>query len=133
MKKIGQIDYKGFTTEFFILPKTKEFLESRGISGQDILNEFKGGKDHDDYSIFYETYLFRWLFDDHKLPIDYKQYSKRFKVIFNGATEGVVGDNIEKVEDNININNKHIFRSSTTIYNEIPRAVVIFEVFSGEN
>ncbi len=83
MKLIDTKEYKGFKTEFFILPKTEIFLLEQGVNRSDYLI---------DNFHFYEQVIFGLL--DEKLDKKWseeKETRKNFKVVFYGIIERWIG------------------------------------------
>ena len=87
MKLIDTKEYKGFKTEFFILPKTEIFLLEQGVNRSDYLI---------DNFHFYEQVIFGLL--DEKLDKKWseeKETRKNFKVVFYGIIERWIGKKTE--------------------------------------
>ena len=87
MKLIGVKEYKGFKTEFFLLPKTESFLREQGINIKDHLA---------DSFHWYEHVMFGLL--DPELSKSWsteKETRKNFKVLFYGIIERRVDKNPE--------------------------------------
>ncbi len=81
MKKIDEIKYKGFKTEFFITEKVKIYLQEKNIP----LDKLKQRLDNDNenYSFFYEVILFE-IIDEDEDGIPDEKFGKNFKVVYNG-------------------------------------------------
>ena len=79
MKLIETKEYKGFKTEFFLMPKTEKFLLEKGVNIKDYLM---------DNFHWYEHIIFDLL--DPELDenwSDEKETRKNFKVVFYGIIE----------------------------------------------
>ena len=77
MKKVGEVNFGDFKTEFLIMPQTEAYLKNKKISLASLL---PGGW------MFYEVTLFD-LIDKDEDGVPDKKYGKRFKVIYNGIIE----------------------------------------------
>lgn len=92
MKLIETKEYKGFKTDFFILPKTERFLLDQGIDIKDHLM--------DDFH-WYEQIVFELLDPDFdKDWSDEKETRRNFKVVFYGIIERWIDKNPEGFGEN---------------------------------
>ena len=91
-EKICDIKYKGFKTEFYITPRVKEYLESKNILPKHLVIS---SEDNDNYSTFYEVYLFE-LIDENNDGIPDDKFGKNFKVVYYGIVEEMDIDLDEK-------------------------------------
>ena len=81
MKKIDEIKYRGFETEFYITGSVKEYFKKNNLD----LNRLKqrDKSNNENYSFFYEVLLFEKL-DENGDGIPDKKFGKNFKVIYYG-------------------------------------------------
>ena len=100
MEKIETKKYKGYETEFFILPKIKEYIDSKDVKlAEYILDDFH----------WYEHILFDLL--DPELDEKWneeKETRKNFKVIFYGIIEKWIDKNPEGFDEDFEYNDESV-------------------------
>lgn len=104
MKIIDTKEYKGFKTEFFILPQTEKFLLKQGVN----LKEYLMDNFH-----WYEHIIFDLL--DPNLDENWskeKETRKNFKVVFYGIIERWINKNQEGFVEEFEFNKSEVLNDS---------------------
>lgn len=92
MEKFDIFEYKGFKTDFFIMPKTKNYLDKKNITLTTLMRDYFG---YDEFH-WYEHYLFdildpvKWYEKNKNTKLTWspeKETRKNFKFVFCGITE----------------------------------------------
>ena len=112
MIKIDTKKYKGFETSFFVMPKTKGFLDKNKINLKEHLP--------DDFH-WYEHELFSIL-DPDELSSNWneeKETRRKFKVVFYGIIRTLAKEDKEGFKESFDDNKKEIiYDSSLSIHSD---------------
>ncbi len=104
MKLIDTKEYNGFKTEFFLLPKTENFLLEQGVNVKDYLM---------DNFHWYEHIMFDLL--DPNLDENWseaKETRKSFKVVFYGIIERWIDKNPEGFVEDFEFDKSNVLNDS---------------------
>jgi hypothetical protein len=77
IKKIGELDYNSFKTEFFLIQKVKDYLKKQKTSIACLIPEVW---------LWYEATLFD-LIDENEDGVPDEKFGKKFRAIYNGIIE----------------------------------------------
>ena len=104
IKKVGEVNFGKFKTEFFITKKVEEYLNKEGVSLSTLLpNGWK----------WYEVYLFEAISKNGKPD---KKYGDNFKVIYFGIIEEKTFEKERGFADKIqNFGDKELLREDIEI------------------
>lgn len=108
MKLIEVKEYKGFKTEFFVLPKTEKYLIERGVNIKEYLI--------DDFH-WYEHILFEILSNNEDNWSEEQEERRDFKVIFYGIIEKWVKREAEGFVEEFNFDEKNVLNDSFLVIN----------------
>jgi len=118
MEKIGSREYKGFITNFYILPKIKKFLDKRSIQ---IMDHFE------DNFHWYEQKVFELLdpLEDGSWDME-KETRRKFKVVLYGVIKRLVNERADLYEESSVFGEKNVLsdvNKTINIKNEKPFAI----------
>ncbi|MDO8460472.1 MAG: hypothetical protein Q7S74_05150 [Nanoarchaeota archaeon] len=108
MKKILDLPYNDFKTEFFVLPKIDEFLRDNNVKYKEFLP---------DEHYFYEVLLFEIIDWDKDGKPD-KKFGNSFRVLYYGIIEQWKDKIPEGFNDNFKHNKKDILGDRRQIVSE---------------